>query len=129
MNYGHGYKTTHRRSKYNNHKGGGFDSDKEKNRYYELKLMERAGIIHDLKRQVHFQLTPVVREPDIIGPRGGRKPGKVIMKKSEYIADFTYYDTETGRFIVEDCKGYRTQEYVLKKKLMYHLKGIMIHET
>ena len=125
MNYGHGYRS--KRNKFNNHKGGGFDSDQEKRRYHELLLLERAGIIHGLKRQVHFQLTPTVREPDTYGPRGGKKQGKVILQKSEYIADFTYYQGED--FIVEDVKGMRTPEYILKKKMLYHLKGIMIHET
>ena len=119
------------RNKYNNRKGGGFDSQKEMDRYHELLLMERAGIIHGLKRQVPFQLTPTVRKPDVIGPRGGRKPGKVILNKSEYIADFTYYQGED--FIVEDVKGYRDgaayREFMLKKKMLYHLRGILIHET
>lgn len=132
MNYGHGYRPR-KRNKYHNHKGNGFDSQKEENRYYELKLMERAGLIRDLQRQVHFQLTPTVREPDTIGPRGGRKPGKVILEKSEYIADFTYTDNETERFIVEDVKGYRGGEayktFMLKKKFLYHTRGILIHET
>lgn len=86
-------------------------------------------MIRDLQRQVHFQLTPTYREPDTIGPRGGVKKGKVIIDKSEYIADFCYVDTKTGEYIVEDVKGYKTPDYVLKKKFLYHLRGIMIHET
>lgn len=118
-------------SKYHNKKSNGFDSKKEENRYYELKLLERAGIIHDLKRQVHFELTPTIRQPDTIGPKGGRKPGKVEEYKSEYIADFTYYQGED--FIVEDVKGYRGGEayalFSLKRKIMRHYKGIKIHEV
>lgn len=106
-----------------------FDSQREANRYYELRIMEKAGIIQNLKRQVPFELTPTVREPDTIGPRGGVKKGKVILEKSDYIADFTYTDTATGKFIVEDVKGYKTPEYILKKKFLYQLKGILIHET
>ena len=91
--------------------------------------MERAGMISGLERQVHFQLTPTVYGPDVIDPKGGRKKGKVILAKSEYIADFCYTDNETEKYIVEDVKGYKTPEYILKKKMLYHLRGIMIHET
>ena len=123
MNYGHGYP-----AKYRNKKTNGFDSKREYERYQELKLMERVGLIHGLKRQVHFELTPQVREPDTYGPKGGRRKGKVILERSEYIADFTY-TTQNGEFIVEDVKGYRTAEYILKKKFLYAKKGILIHET
>lgn len=132
MNYGHGYRPINR-SKYGAKKviidGQKFDSQKEADRWQELKWMERAGMISNLKRQVHFQLTPPVREPDTYGPRGGRKKGKVILEKAEYVADFTYTDNETEEFIVEDVKGFKTPEYILKKKIFYHLMGIMIHET
>lgn len=132
MNYGHGYRAKNR-SKYGSKRvvidGQKFDSQKEADRWQELKWMERAGMISGLERQVHFQLTPAVYGPDIIGPRGGRKKGKVILEKSEYIADFCYTDNETEKYIVEDVKGYKTAEYILKKKMLYHLRGIMIHET
>lgn len=131
MNFGHGYKPS--RSKYGAKKvtidGQKFDSRKEAERWQELKWMERAGMISNLKRQVHFQLTPAYREPDTFGPRGGRKKGKLIVDKSEYVADFTYTDNETEKFIVEDVKGYKTPEYILKKKVLYHTRGILIHET
>lgn len=136
MFYGHGRKPKGR-SKYGATKvvvdGITFDSQKEAGRYQELKLMERAGLIRDLQRQVHFQLTPTYREPDTIGPRGGVKKGKVIIDKSEYIADFCYVDTKTEEYIVEDVKGYKGGTayavFMLKKKFLYHLRGIMIHET
>lgn len=132
MNYGHGYKPRGR-TKYGAKKvtvnGQKFDSKKEADRYYALRLLEKGGIISDLKRQVHFQLTPTVRAPDTVGPRGGRKPGKVILPASEYVADFCYIDTRTGKFIVEDVKGFKTPEYMLKKKFLYHLRGILIYET
>jgi hypothetical protein len=132
MNYGHGYKPKGR-TKYGAKKvkigGQKFDSQKEADRWQDLKWMERAGLIRDLKRQVHFQLTPTVREPDTFGPRGGRKLGKVILPSSEYVADFTYIETSTEKFIVEDVKGYKTPEYMLKKKFLYHLRGILIYET
>ena len=136
MRYGRGYKARSR-SKYGASKtvvnGQKFDSQKEADRYLELKMLERAGIISNLKRQVHFQLTPVQREPDTIGPRGGVKKGKVILDKSEYIADFVYIDNETERLVVEDVKGYRGGEayrtFKLKQKFLYQTRGILIHET
>lgn len=132
MNYGHGYRSKGR-SKYGSKRvvvdGQKFDSQKEADRWQELKWMERAGMIRDLKRQVHFQLTPPVTEPDTYGPRGGRKKGKVILEKAEYVADFTYTDNDTDEYIVEDVKGFKTPEYILKKKMLYHLRGLMIHET
>lgn len=133
MNYGHGYRPN-RRNKYGAKRtitvdGLKFDSQKEADRWQELKWMAQAGMIRDLKRQVRFQLTPTVREPDTIGPKGGVKKGRVILEKSEYIADFTYIDTATEDYIVEDAKGYKTPEYNLKKKFLYHTRGILIHET
>ena len=68
------------------------------------------------------------REPDKIGPRGGRKPGRVIEREAVYIADFVYKDAE-GREVVEDCKGMRTRDYLLKRKLMFFRFGIRIMES
>lgn len=129
MNFGHGYKLSKYGAKKIVYNGEVFHSKKELTRYKELLLIQRAGRIHGLERQVKFELTPPVRTPDTTGPRGGKKPGKVILPGSSYIADFTYYRTDTGDFVVEDCKGYRTPEYILKKKFLYHLRGIMIYET
>lgn len=105
-----------------------FDSRKEANRYFELRILERAGEIKDLKRQVSFELIPTQREPDIIGPRGGRKNGKLLERSVNYVADFTYTD-KSGNFIVEDTKGFRTDDYKIKRKLMLWLNGIRILET
>lgn len=131
MNYGHGYSPN--RSKYGAKKvyynGERFDSKKELNRYKELLLIQKAGRIFGLERQVKFELTPTVRGPERIGPRGGRKPGKVILDSASYVADFTYYRSDTGEFVVEDCKGFKTPDYILKKKFLYFLRGILIYET
>lgn len=105
-----------------------FDSRKEARRYIELQWLLKAGTIKDLRRQVRFVLVPAQREPDEIGPRGGRKPGKLIEKEVAYIADFVYTDTDTGRRIVEDTKGVRTKEYIIKRKLMLYVHGIRIRE-
>ena len=120
------------RNKYHNRKysadGEVFDSKREYQRWQELKLLEKAGEIAELRRQVPFELLPVQREPDKIGPRGGRKPGRVIEREAVYIADFVYKDAE-GREVVEDCKGMRTRDYLLKRKLMLFRFGIRIMES
>lgn len=106
-----------------------FDSRREARRYIELQGLLKAGTIKDLRRQVRFLLIPAQREPDIIGPKGGRKPGKLIEKEVAYIADFVYTNTETGETVVEDSKGYRSPEYVLKRKMMLYFHGIRICEV
>lgn len=105
-----------------------FDSKKEYRRYLELKAMEEAEQISDLKRQVKYVLIPAQREPDTIGKRGGKIKGKLIERECSYIADFVYKDTE-GKLVVEDTKGMRTTEYVIKRKLMLYLKNIRIKEV
>lgn len=91
--------------------GETFDSQKEYNRYRELLLLARAGKIHDVIRQVKFELIP---EQD--GERA-----------CNYIADFVYW--EGDKMIVEDAKGVRTDAYKIKKKLMLWVHGIKIKET
>lgn len=105
-----------------------FDSKKEYRRYLELKAMEEAEQISDLKRQVKYVLIPVQRESDTIGKRGGKIKGKLIERECSYIADFVYKDNQ-GNTIVEDTKGMRTTEYVIKRKLMLYLKNIRIKEV
>lgn len=92
--------------------GISFDSSKEARRYTELRLMERAGKIKNLELQVPFELLP--------------KCGK--NRAVKYVADFVYID-ENGKKIVEDVKGYRTEVYKLKKKMMLALLGIDITEV
>lgn len=72
-------------------------------------------------------LIPAQRESDIIGPRGGVKKGKSIERECAYIADFVY--AENGKIVVEDTKGVRTPEYIVKRKLMLYLYGIKIKEV
>ena len=96
--------------KYHNRKvivddGIKFDSLKEARRYKELKILEKANEITELRLQVKFELQPSFK-----------KNGKTI-RKIEYIADFTYYDNKLNKYIVEDTKGYKTDVYKLKKKL------------
>ena len=104
-----------------------FDSVKEYRRYCELVLLVKAGAIADLQRQVEFELIPAQREPDTIGVRGGVKKGKTIEQKCSYVADFVY--TENGKTVVEDTKGFRTKDYIIKRKLMLYIHGIRIREV
>lgn len=110
-----------RPSKYRNKKvtteEGTFDSIKEYRRWCELKLLEKAGEISGLQKQVRFQFKL---------PSGGflTYPSG---RKIAYIADFVY--TENGAAVVEDCKGMKTGVYKLKEALMLHLNGIAIRVT
>lgn len=119
-------------NKYHNKKitinGLTFDSKREAKRYQELRLLEKAGEITDLQTQVKFVLIPAQREPDIIGPKGGRKPGKLLERECAYLADFVYIDTRSGEKIVEDTKGMRTADYILKRKMMLYFYKIRIRE-
>lgn len=103
-----------------------FDSLREYKRYCELSLLQKAGAITDLQRQVEFVLIPAQREPDTIGVRGGIKKGKTIEQKCSYVADFVYI--EDGERVVEDTKGFRTKDYILKRKMMLYFHGIKIKE-
>lgn len=106
-----------------------FASQREARRYIDLRELQRQGIITDLQLQVPFLLIPQHREPDVIGPKGGHRKGRVIMKACYYVADFVYTDERTGEKVVEDNKGFRTDVYKIKKKLMYDRYGILIKET
>lgn len=124
------------RSKYGSRKqtvsGITFDSRKEARRFQELRLLELAGQISDLRLQVKYQLIPPQRAPSFevykSGPnKGRRKPGKLLEKECSYIADFVY--VQDGETVVEDAKGYRTDVYIIKRKLMLERYGIQIQEV
>lgn len=104
-----------------------FDSKKEYYRYCELKMLLQKGEISDLKMQVKYTLIPTQRETDTIGKRGGVVKGKVIEREVAYYADFVYID-KNGKTIVEDTKGMRTTDYIIKRKLMLFIHGIRIRE-
>lgn len=105
-----------------------FDSQKEALRYKELRFLISEGIITDLQRQVKYLLIPAQREPATVGKRGGIKQGKLIEHECSYIADFVYTVVESGETVVEDTKGMRTKDYVIKRKLMLFVYGIRIKE-
>ena len=102
-------------NKYNARKceyaGMTFDSRKELARYKELRLLEQAGQISDLRRQVEFELIP-------------KQQGE---RKAVYTADFVY--RENGAEVVEDVKGVKTRDYILRRKLMRWVHGITIREV
>ena len=93
-----------------------FDSKREANRWAELRLLERAGKIEKLKRQVKYLLIP-----------SQYRDGKCIERECSYLADFVY--VKDGHLVVEDCKGFRTPEYKIKRKLMLQLYDIRLVET
>lgn len=125
-----------RRRKYGNRKisidGQIFDSKKEGRRYLELCALEKSKEIYDLRRQVKFVLIPAQREPSAAvirrGPNKGKmKPGRVLEREIAYIADFVYLKSN-GEMVVEDTKGIRTTDYILKRKMMLYFYGIRIVE-
>lgn len=120
-------------SKYNAKKitneQGTFDSRREYRRYTALRALEEQGVIENLERQKKYVLIPAQREPDGVGKRGGIIRGKLIERECSYYADFTYYDTRTKSYVVEDSKGYRTPDYKIKKKLMLWVYKIRVIET
>ena len=101
-----------------------FDSQHEYEEWSRLRLLERAGIIHDLRRQVKYVLIPAQYEQ----PEGGKKRGKLLEREVAYYADMVYTDCD-GKLVVIDAKGVRTKDYIIKRKLMLLLKGIRIVEV
>ena len=113
-----------------------FDSKKEFIRWCELRIMERAGKISGLKRQVSYELIPPQREASTelykAGPQKGLpKPGAVVELAVRYVADFVYCD-EHGNIVVEDVKGYKKGAaydlFVIKRKLFLKRYGVRIKE-
>lgn len=122
-------------SKFGNRKvktpDGEFDSKREYQRWQELKLLERAGAIHDLMRQVSFELIPAQYERfEKYSKKTGKrmKDGIRCLEQScVYIADFVYWENDT--MVVEDAKGHRTEGYIIKRKLMLKVHGVRIREV
>lgn len=112
-----------------------FDSRKEARRYQELSLLERAGAILNLRRQEKFLLIPSQFETIPTGEyykvgakKGQPKTKEVCVENSVvYIADFVY--EENGKLVVEDTKGIKTKDYIIKRKLMLYTHGIKIREV
>lgn len=88
-----------------------FASRLEARRYSDLRLMAMAGEIRDLELQPRYPI---------------RIDGQLVCT---YVADFRYFDVQQNREVVEDVKGVRTREFVLKKKLVKAVYGIDIEEV
>ena len=95
--------------KYQNRKtvldGITFDSKLEANRYAELKVLEKAGVISQIQLQPVFELIPAFT-------KNGKK-----YRATHYVADFMYYDIQEKKVKIEDTKGYETDVYKLKRKM------------
>jgi len=98
-----------------------FDSKKEHSRWLELSLLERAGEISNLQRQVKFELIPKQTKSD-----------GSCERPTSYVADFVYFDKKTGKKVVEDVKGMKIgpvyNVFVIKRKLMLFKYGIEVKE-
>ena len=106
------------RRKYGNVRVGSFDSKREKKRYADLLLLQRAGEISGLERQVRYQLIPAQYEN-----------GKCVERAVFYTCDAQYRD-KSGALVVEDVKSpaSKTRAYVIRRKLLRHVHGIAILE-
>lgn len=102
--------------KFRNQKVGGYDSKREANRARELRFQQMDGQIRNLQEQVKFELIPSQRDN-----------GKVVERACSYVADFVY--ERNGQQVVEDTKGFRTKDYIIKRKLMLQVHGIRISEV
>lgn len=122
------------RNKYGNRKvevdGHTFDSRREARHYIYLRDLLRKGLIRDLRMQVPYELIPDIYETQIVHLKTKDKTvEKCVQKAVHYVADFVYTDVATGKEIVVDTKGFRTKDYILKKKMMRAFNGISIVEA
>lgn len=114
----------------------GYASKHEAERAAELRWMEKAGKISDLREQVKFVLTPAVWEEI---PQFGKKGQPIkpkrrcVQREQAYFADFVYIDNETGAKVVEDAKGYKGgatyRVFKNKAKVMLDKYGIKVVEV
>lgn len=107
------------------------DSKKEADRWCELKLLERHGVIKDLERQVEYELIPNQYETHERYSKHGKRlkdDMKLLERRVVYVADFRYTDVKTGETIVEDTKGIKTKDYILKRKMLLFFYKIRVRE-
>jgi hypothetical protein len=97
--------------KYRNKKTNGFDSKKEANRAAELQVLADRAIIANFQIKPRFELIP-------------KQDGE---RAVHYVADFSYH-TLDGKHVVEDTKGFKTKDYIIKRKLMLFRHGIKVAE-
>lgn len=110
-----------KKNKYNNtkveYKGIRFDSIKEMKHYQLLEYLQRIKEIRDLKLQVPYELIPKY------------KINNKTVRKTTYIADFTYITTKDDKLHIVDTKGFKTDVYRLKKKLFEYKYGVEVEEV
>lgn len=111
-----------KRPKYRNQRGGGFDSKREAKMIAGLELAKRAADPRErvvtIQRQVKYELVPAQRS----------SAGKLLERAVTYTAD-AVVEYADGRVEVIDAKGFRTQQYVIRRKLMLFLRGIRVREV
>ncbi len=105
------------KNKYRAERVGGHASRKEHDRSNALRLKAKAGLILNLREQVRYILIPAQRDAD----------GNLIERQCAYVADFVY-NLPDGSLVIEDTKGFRTPDYIIKRKLMLQVHGIRIRE-
>lgn len=96
------------------------DSLAESNRLEQLKMLQRAGVIKNLKYQVKYELIPK--------QQGEYRNERAVTYIADYVYDVVMPDGSL-RQVVEDCKGHKTKDYIIKRKLMLYIHGISIKET
>ena len=96
------------------------DSLAESNRLEQLKILQRAGVIKNLKYQVKYELIPK--------QQGEYRNERAVTYIADYVYDVVMPDGSL-RQVVEDCKGHKTKDYIIKRKLMLYINGISIKET
>lgn len=113
-------------NKYGATRVGNHASKKEHRRAAQLAIMQKAGVIPNLQEQVSYELIPAQYEERGTDLKG--RPVRVLLERAcRYVADFVYTDSD-GNKVVEDTKGVRTKEYIIKRKLMLYKHGIKIRE-
>ena len=101
-----------------------FDSKAEAARYVFLKARLDAGEISHLELQPVFKLSNGTR-PVLIKSKGYPNGRQV-----KYVADFAYFCPVENKRIIEDCKGFRTKEFILKKAFVEaQFPGVKIREV
>ena len=115
-------------AKYKNVKYKGYDSIREYNRAQQLKLLEKKGLVSSLQEQVKYELIPAQYEHyDVQGVRKVLHKKNLLERGVCYYADFQYI--RDGKMVVEDSKGVKTKDYIIKRKLMLQVHGIRIKEV
>ena len=105
-----------------------FDSKAEANRYLYLRDSQKRGDIRNLRLQVKYVLIPAQYEEEREGKKAGKIKRRLLEREVSYRSDFEY-DDMNGNHIVEDVKGMKTKEYILKRKMMLYFFGIRITEV